>query len=79
MVAENESSPERGVVKFFIEEKGYGFVTFEGTDYFAHISNVKDRELLAKGDLVDFTPLDFEKGPKAVNIVKVIVDGAEEA
>ena len=79
MDAEKKSSLERGIVKFFIEDKGYGFVTFEGTDYFAHISNVRDREVLSKGDLVDFEPLDFEKGPKAVNINKVIEDGSEEA
>lgn len=79
MAVEKESSLERGVVKFFIEDKGFGFITFDGVDYFAHISNVANRQSLEKGDFVDFIPQDFEKGPKAVNITKVKSNDEKEA
>ena len=66
--------PIREHVKWFNNEKGYGFIGHENGDIFAHYSNIEgdDRyRTLKKGDLVEFEIEDSERGPKAVNIRKV--------
>jgi len=63
-----------GVVKWFNESKGFGFITQEdGTDLFAHFSEIQGSgfRTLAEGDSVSFDVVENEKGPKAVNIVKL--------
>ena len=57
-----------GKVKFFNENKGYGFITDleTGTDYFAHASNCLDK--IKKDELVEFELENGQKGPKAVNV-----------
>ncbi len=64
----------KGTVKWFNESKGFGFITQEdGTDVFAHYSDIKGNmyKTLAEGDLVSFDVVEGDKGPKAVNIVKL--------
>ncbi len=64
----------KGTVKWFNESKGFGFITQEdGGDVFAHYSAIQGNgfKTLAEGDTVSFDVVDGEKGPKAVNIVKV--------
>lgn len=62
-----------GKVKFFNEQKGFGFITCDdGKDYFVHKTNTFDN--IRKDELVSFTLEDGKKGPKAVN-VKRIRDG----
>lgn len=67
--------PFRGRVKWFNNEKGYGFIEQEqGGDVFAHYSSIVDAEkykVLKKGDQVEFEIQESEKGPKAVHIHKV--------
>jgi len=60
-----------GVIKFFNEEKGYGFITQDGSgsDLFVHVSGL-DGEV-QKDDKVEYEIEDGRKGPTAVN-VKVI-------
>jgi CspA family cold shock protein len=64
----------RGTVKWFSDQKGYGFVTPEnGKDVFVHHSAIKGDgyKSLAEGAQVEF---DIEQGPKgeqAVNVVKL--------
>lgn len=60
-----------GVVKFFNESKGYGFITEDGSeqDYFVHISGLIDE--IREGDKVEFELKEGKKGLNAVN-VKVI-------
>jgi len=57
-----------GVVKFFIEDKGYGFVTDEdsGVDYFFHVS--KNTVKVEKGQSVSFDAEPGKRGMQAVNI-----------
>ena len=57
-----------GKVKFFNDQKGFGFITELGTgkDFFVHVSNVLDK--LHKEDDVIFEVEDGQKGPKAVNV-----------
>lgn len=60
-----------GVVKFFNESKGYGFITEDSSeqDYFVHISGLIDE--IKEGDKVEFELKEGKKGLNAVN-VKVI-------
>ena len=63
-----------GIVKWFNEAKGYGFITSEdGNDVFVHYSSIQSNgfKTLAEGDAVSFEVEDGPKGPKAVNVVKV--------
>ena len=64
----------KGTVKWFSDQKGYGFVTPEnGKDVFVHHTAIKGEgyKSLAEGAQVEF---DIEQGPKgeqAVNVVKL--------
>lgn len=56
-----------GVVKFFAEAKGFGFIIGEdGKEYFVHKSNSLDN--IKKDDIVLFDLEDNEKGPKCINV-----------
>jgi CspA family cold shock protein len=61
---------ERGKVKWFNEEKGYGFITPVGKskDVFVHISNVDADETLKEGDEVYFDVVEGVKGPNATKV-----------
>jgi CspA family cold shock protein len=64
----------KGVVKFFNQDKGFGFITPEGgaKDVFVHISALQASgiQTLKDGQQVTFDtePDRMGKGPKAVNI-----------
>ena len=64
----------KGTVKWFNEEKGFGFITGEdGKDVFAHFSQIqKDGfKTLNGGGEVTFDVTEGAKGPQATNIVTV--------
>jgi cold shock protein len=64
----------KGIVKFFNQDKGFGFITPDGgaKDVFVHISALQAAGLqtLKDGQQVTFDtePDRMGKGPKAVNI-----------
>ena len=61
----------RGRVKWFNNEKGYGFIEYrENEDIFAHYSAIKQQgyKTLSEGQVVDFTLLETEKGFQARDI-----------
>ena len=65
---------EKGKVKWFNSEKGYGFIEREdGTDVFVHFSalNMEGYKTLADGAEVNFEVVDGEKGLQATNVTKV--------
>ncbi len=66
---------QKGQVKWFNDGKGFGFIEREeGPDVFVHFSSIQGEEgfkSLAEGDAVEFEVIEDDKGPKAVNGVKV--------
>ena len=57
-----------GIVKFFNEEKGWGFITDEGgREIFVHRSGLT--QPVNEGDKVTFEIEDDERGPKAINVM----------
>jgi CspA family cold shock protein len=63
----------RGKVKWFNENKGYGFIQQEnGEDVFVHFSAIKEEgfKTLAEGQEVEFDVVEGQKGPQAANVTK---------
>ncbi|WP_053956146.1 cold-shock protein [Inediibacterium massiliense] len=64
---------EKGTVKWFNGEKGYGFISREnGEDVFVHFSaiNMEGYKTLEEGQAVEFEVIQGEKGPQATNVVR---------
>lgn len=64
----------KGIVKFFDNKKGYGFIKGEdGEDYFVHFSSIDSNDeykKLDEGDEVSFDVEDGPRGPSAINVKK---------
>jgi len=67
----------RGTVKWFSDEKGYGFITRDDgqKDCFVHFSAVDNigggRVTLVEGEKVEFDVEQSPKGPAAKNVLRV--------
>lgn len=67
--------PTQGTVKWFNEEKGFGFITPEGggKDCFVHHSAIQGTgfKKLIEGERVEFEVVEGQKGPAAENVVRL--------
>lgn len=64
----------QGIVKWFNDRKGYGFISQEdGNDVFVHFSSIEATgyKTLSEGDTVDFDIEESDRGPEAKNVKKV--------
>ncbi|MBI4925277.1 MAG: cold-shock protein [Bdellovibrio sp.] len=63
-----------GLVKWFNDSKGYGFIQEDGqeTDIFVHYSSIQGDgfKTLVEGQKVNFDLTDGPKGPQASNVMK---------
>jgi len=59
---------QQGTVKFFNEEKGFGFITPEngGNEIFVHSSGLIDN--IRENSVVTYNVEEGRKGPNAVNV-----------
>ncbi len=65
---------QKGTVKWFNSEKGYGFIQGEnGEDVFVHFSAIQGEgyKTLEEGAAVEFEVIDGAKGPQAANVTKL--------
>lgn len=75
-------SSTTGTVKWFSNEKGYGFIEREGgDDVFVHHSAIQGSgfKSLDEGETVEFEVIQGDKGPKAQNVVRSGGGGGSES
>ncbi|KUP06512.1 cold-shock protein [Bacillus coahuilensis m2-6] len=65
---------QNGKVKWFNNEKGFGFIEIEGAeDVFVHFSAIEGEgyKSLEEGQEVSFEIVEGSRGPQAANVVKL--------
>ncbi|ADE68500.1 MULTISPECIES: cold-shock protein CspD [Priestia] len=65
---------QNGKVKWFNNEKGYGFIEVEGgSDVFVHFSAIQSEgyKSLEEGQEVSFEIVEGNRGPQAANVTKL--------
>ncbi len=64
----------KGTVKWFNNQKGYGFISDEeGNDVFVHYTglNMEGFKTVEEGQAVEFEVVNGAKGPQATNVTKL--------
>ena len=65
---------EHGTVKWFNNEKGFGFITVDGgDDVFVHFTAIQGDgfKSLEEGQEVEFTIVEAARGPQAAEVTKL--------
>ena len=59
-----------GTVKWFNSAKGFGFIDYQGKDYFVHFQSIimDGYKRLTEGDKVTFSPTNTERGLAATEV-----------
>ncbi len=66
------SDKKTGVVKFFNETKGFGFISRDdGNDVFVHVTGLNGLQTLEKGQEVSYEIEEGKRGLQAVNVTAV--------
>ena len=63
-----------GTVKWFIADKGFGFITVDnGDEVFVHFSEIQGNgfKTLEEGQKVEFDVTQSDRGPQASNVQKL--------
>jgi cold shock protein len=61
----------KGTVKFFDDQKEFGFITGEdGKEYFVHKTGLAEGVTIGKEDSVTFDAEQGDRGMKAINVKK---------
>ncbi len=74
MIEREDDVLATGIVKWFNNKKGYGFINEEGgRDIFVHFSsiNMEGYKSLNEGEQVNFEIEESSRGPEAKNVRKI--------
>ncbi len=65
-----DENMQTGIVKWFNEAKGFGFISSEGKDYFVYFKEIQGTgfKTLKEGQKVHFTVGSSPKGPCATGV-----------
>ena len=69
-----EQAMHKGTVKWFNNQKGYGFIREDdGNEIFVHFSglNMEGYKTLSQDDAVEFDITESPRGPQATNVTKL--------
>jgi cold shock protein len=71
--SEGEHKMKKGMVKWFNDAKGFGFIEQDGgPDVFVHFSAITmdGFKTLSEGEMVSFSVIEGPKGPQAQNVMR---------
>lgn len=68
----------RGKVKFFNYTKGFGFIERDDVDYFVHVTDLNEGDLLLEGEEVEFKPVEGRRGWQAIEVDRVSPPSLDE-
>lgn len=63
----------RGTVKWFSDQRGYGFITAEGQEVFVHFSAIEGNgfRTLREGENVEFELKKSDRGAEAAHVTRI--------